>query len=97
MIDLYLRTVSEQELIDGLSFAHNNDGWILSSHDYALDIIGDLYNDDAIFDEDGNITTPATKKTGFHANLRCTQAIADLVSENIQVIPPPISIRRIWA
>ena len=50
---LYLRAANEQELIDALGFARGvnlNDEpmWIEATNDYALDIIGELYNDDAV-------------------------------------------------
>ena len=36
--------------------------------DRAIDVIGTLYNDDAVFDEEGEVTTPATAMTGYHVN-----------------------------
>ena len=102
MTDLYLRTTDEQELIDSLSFARgvdeDDDGiWITGSHNYSLDIIGNLYNDDGVFDSNGEVITPATKLSGFHANLCCTEAIADLVPAAIQVTPKPNKLKRVWA
>ena len=102
MIDLYLRTDTEQELIDALPFARvlNEGGqytWNLTSHDFALDVIGDIYYEDGVYDEFGDVITPRTQAVGFHANIRCTQSIADLIPISIRVIPPPSDIRRRWA
>ena len=36
--------------------------------DRAIDVIGTLYNDDAVVDEEGEVTTPATAMTGYHVN-----------------------------
>jgi len=44
-------------------------GYIQYSHDHAMDIVGILYNDDAIVDpETGEIITPATPMEGWHVN-----------------------------
>ena len=36
----------------------------------AIDVIGTLYNDDAVYDDEGEIVTPATAKEGWHVNIR---------------------------
>ena len=36
--------------------------------DRAIDVVGTLYNDDAVFDKDGELTTPATAMAGYHVN-----------------------------
>ena len=35
---------------------------------YAIDVIGTLYNDDAVVDEEGEVTTPPTAMAGYHVN-----------------------------
>jgi len=95
MIDLYLKALTEQALITALPFARKDNKWMEADHDYAIDIIGDLYNDDAIYSGE-NVITPATKIVGFHANLRCTQALANLVPLNVIVTPPPTTLVRVW-
>ena len=87
MIDLFLRTVTEQELIDALPFARGEEGWLKSTHDYALDVIGDLYNKDGVYNEDGYVVTPPTKIAGFHANIRCTEEIANIIPGSIKIVP----------
>jgi hypothetical protein len=36
----------------------------------AIDVVGTVYNDDAVFNEDGEVDTPATAKDGWHVNVR---------------------------
>lgn len=36
----------------------------------AIDVVGVIYNDDAVFDEEGEITSPPTAKDGWHVNVR---------------------------
>ena len=38
------------------------------THDHAIDVVGTIYNDDAVLDPDGTVVTPATTKSGFHVN-----------------------------
>lgn len=42
--------------------------WTYYNHDWAIDDIGILFNDDAILDEDGMVITPATPMEGWHVN-----------------------------
>ena len=36
----------------------------------AIDVVGVIYNDDAVFDEEGEMTSPPTAKDGWHVNVR---------------------------
>ena len=36
----------------------------------AIDVVGVIYNDDAVFDEEGVLVTPATAKDGWHVNIK---------------------------
>ena len=99
---LYLRADTEQNLIDALPFARgvdfdSNPIWIRTTHDFTLDIIGALSNDDATVDGNGEVVTQPAQKPGFHANLLCTDAIAATIPNEIIVIPPPTNIKRKWA
>jgi len=38
------------------------------THDHAMDIVGVIFNNDATFDDDGSVVTPATPKIGWHVN-----------------------------
>ena len=35
----------------------------------AIDVVGVIYNDDAVFDEEGEMTSPHTAKDGWHVNV----------------------------
>ncbi len=35
---------------------------------HAIDVIGTLYNDDGVYDEEGEEVTPPTAMAGFHVN-----------------------------
>jgi hypothetical protein len=47
----------------------NPGGYIQYTHDHAMDIIGLIYNNDAVIDPDtSETTTPATPMVGWHVN-----------------------------
>jgi len=47
----------------------NPGGYIQYTHDHAMDIVGTIYNDDAVVDpETGEVTSPATPMAGWHVN-----------------------------
>ena len=53
-----------------------------------IDIIGDIWNDDGVYDEDsetGEITvvTPPTKKDGYHVNIILEGALPEALTEFI--------------
>lgn len=82
MIDLHLRAGDEDELKIALSFARRGDAWIEATHDFALNIIGILYTE-SVYDEQGEVLTPAVPLEGYHANMRCKEWIRDFIPENI--------------
>lgn len=43
-------------------------GYIQYTHDHAMDIVGTIYNNDAVVDPDGTVVTPATPMAGWHVN-----------------------------
>lgn len=92
---LYLKAATEQDLINALPFARKDDQWLEATSEFALDIIGDIYNDDAVF-KGRECITPATKIPGFHANLILINE--DLVvPEEIIITPSPSKLQRVWA
>lgn len=97
MMDLFLKSDSEADMIEALPFARTDDDWVVATHEYALDIIGTIYNDNAVFDADGEVITPATAKDGFHANLRCTPEIAATVDPAVILDPAPVTPVREFA
>lgn len=95
MIDLYLKATDEQDLIDQLSFARSGDEWIQATHNFALDVIGVMPNNDGVYDESGEVITPATIAPGYHANIRCADDF--LVNIPVNLIIDPVTPNRIWA
>ena len=47
-----------------------NEVWHIASHEHNIVPVGDLYNNDATYDAEGNVLTPATKLEGWHINLK---------------------------
>lgn len=98
---LYLKAASEAALKTALSFARFTDiegqeSWLLATAEYSLDVIGDIYNEDAVYDN-RTLVKAATKKVGFHANIICNERILALIPQSIIIIPPPGRIIREWA
>lgn len=58
-----------------------------------IDLIGDLYRDDATFDADGNMLTPPTKLSSWHVNV--TEEEMTEALEPFRRDPP--MLRRVWA
>ncbi len=46
--------------------------YICYTHDYSMDIVGVIYNDDAVFDDEGEMVTPPTPMAGWHVNFKGT-------------------------
>lgn len=101
MNKLYLKAITEDVLIDAIMFARgiymdSSPFWRKATHEFALDIIGTLYNKDAVW-EGTKLVTPPTKMPGFHANIICNDRIKDLIDVNIIITPTPARILREWA
>ena len=47
-----------------------SDRWMFYTLDWAVDVIGTIYNDDGVYDEEGNQITPPTAVPGFHVNAK---------------------------
>lgn len=95
----YLRFASEQEALAEFDSAGyiSTDGYstvITASVDHALDVVGVIYNDDAVYDpETGEIVTPATPMTGWHVNFK-----ADALPDGwAQHVVAPTSPYRVFA
>jgi len=101
---IYLRASSEETLISKLSFARKDNQWVLGTHNYFLNIIGTLYNDDEVYSEEDDsqgekvCISPPTPKSGFHANLLILNDDFDpQIPEEIILITPPNKILRVLA
>lgn len=100
MIDLYLRAGNAGALASACPFlrGENEDGdryWITSGDGWAFDPIGPIVTSPGTYDEEGEELTPPVIDNRFHANLRCTEAVAELVPETVRVNPEHPN--RVWA
>ena len=67
--------------------------YVQYTHDHAMDIVGILYNNDAIIDpETGEITSPVTPVEGWHVNY-----IGTLPEGWDQYLVAPRNPRRVFA
>ncbi len=96
MIDLFLRADSESALAAALPFLRDSEGWISAGHEHALDVIGPVVVTPAAVDGEGNVAADAVLDGRCHANLRCSQMIADQVPAEV-VIAAPATPARVWA
>ena len=62
------------------------------THDHAMDIVGVIYNNDAVVDPDGTVVTPATPKAGWHVNY-----IGPLPTSWDQYLVAPVAPYRVFA
>lgn len=100
MIDLCLRAGNAGALASACPFLRGEDEdgnrfWLTSGDGFALDIIGPVVTTPGLYDDEGNETVPPVVDDGFHANLRCTEEVAELVPDTVIVAPSnPV---RVWA
>ena len=53
-----------------LTEVDGEDRWMFYTMNWAVDVIGTIYNDDGVYDEEGNEITPPTAVDGFHVNAK---------------------------
>jgi hypothetical protein len=104
-IDKCLKFESEEQANNVLYTTHpavlNEETQEIVSEEYItpnyqnIDIIGTIYNLDGIYDGEGNVIQEATKKDGWHVNVRLTQSEDGSVLEPFAVEPK--QPRRVWA
>lgn len=100
MADLCLRAGNAEALASACPFLRGEDEegtrfWLTSGEGFALDVIGPIVTTPGQYDEEGNEITPPVIDELFHANLRCTEEVAELVPNTVIVAPSnPV---RVWA
>jgi hypothetical protein len=47
-------------------------GYFCFTHDYSMDIVGVIYNDDGVYNDEGEVITPPTPIDGWHVNFKGT-------------------------
>jgi len=58
--------------------------WIFQSNTHAIDNIGTIWNDDAVWNEEtGELITPPTPMAGYHVNYKCNELPASLTSYEV--------------
>jgi hypothetical protein len=63
------------------------------THDWAIDVVGVIYNDDGVYSDDGEVITPPTPMDGWHVNYKA----ATLPSELEAYVVTPNSPHRKFA
>lgn len=80
MKNLYLKFDSEEQArsVCPKLFEKPSKGW-------SPDIVGTIYNDDGIYDDEGQVVSAPTVLEGFHVNLICEE---DFVIDESYIINP---------
>lgn len=103
--DFYLCFTNEAEARPVLYTAHpavtDEEGNVTqeayTTPNYAnIDVLGVLYNDDVVLDEEGDVVTPATPIDGWHVNVRAVPGEDAAALEPFRVDPEPMMWRRVW-
>ncbi len=104
--DYYLKFSDEAE---ALSVLYRTEGAVESNEELGIEakegyqvanfanisVIGTIYNDDGVYDEEGNVLTSPTAIEGWHVNVRvCKNEPSDLLEPFAVVVESPI---RTWA
>jgi hypothetical protein len=62
------------------------------THDHAIDVVGTIYNNDAVIDPDGTVVTPATPMAGWHVNF-----VGELPTGWDEFLVSPVAPYRVFA
>jgi hypothetical protein len=65
--------------------SHNSLEITTQTETFAIDVVGILYEDDGVYDDEGNMITPPTQIQGYHYNYR-------LIYGNKPEIPLPVEL-----
>ena len=71
----------------------DNWSWNYYTHDWAVDVVGVIYNDNAVYSDEGELITPPTPMDGWHVNYKA----ATLPSELEAYVVTPNSPHRKFA
>jgi len=50
----------------------DNWSWLYYTHEWAVDNIGTIYNNDGVYSDEGEVVTPPTPMDGWHVNFKGT-------------------------
>lgn len=103
--DYYLKFKDEAEAI---SVLYRTEGAVEANEELGIEakegyqvpnfanisVIGTIYNDDGLYDEEGNMVTPPTAKEGWHVNVRaCDGEPMELIEPYAIDVDSPV---RVW-
>jgi hypothetical protein len=74
---------------------NQEDNWVFNyyTHDWAIDDVGIIYNDDGVYNEEtGEVITPPTQMDGWHVNI-----IGELPQEFNEYLVNPSNPYRVFA
>jgi hypothetical protein len=72
----------------------DNWSWSYYTHEWGVDDVGVIYNDDGVYDQDtGEVITPPTPKDGWHVNYKSATLPSDLEA----YVVSPTTPHRIFA
>jgi hypothetical protein len=73
-----------------------NEAWdstlMAYTHDHAIDVVGTIWNNDAVLDPDGTVVTPATPMAGWHVNF-----VGELPTGWDEFLVNPVAPYRVFA
>lgn len=77
-----------------LNVVEGEEQWAYYTHEWAVDEIGVIYNDDGVYDPDtGDVITPPTPIPGWHVNFKAESLPPDLAA----YVVTPASPSRVFA
>ena len=63
--------------------------WSYYTHDYACDVVGELYNNDGVYNvETGEVITPPTLMPGWHVNYKAEVLPDEFMNAVVTPTPP---------
>jgi hypothetical protein len=73
---------------------NEDDNWVFNyyTHEWAIDDVGIIYNNDGVYNNDGEVITPPTQMEGWHVNI-----IGELPQELNQYLVTPSNPYRVFA
>lgn len=80
-----------------LSVVDGEKQWSYYTHDWAVDDVGVIYNDDGVYDQDtGDVITPCTVVDGWHINIASDLPVPSSLVPYI-LDPAPTTPYRVFA
>lgn len=81
----YLKTTTLNQLKSKLPFAFDDEGNTITKKDFTIDLIGSIIKTQGVYDDEGIELTPPEFYSGYHANIKCSDEIYNLIPKSILV------------